>query len=159
PSRRRTPRRGRWSGRRRARRAAWSSTSRRTRRTATARSSTTTCTRAASSGRGWRGGRRWSRARRRAAGGGIGRALPSPPSAHPRPFSMSSPAQPTRRRDVAVAAAVLIALHAALAWWYHVPALSIGHDDAVYVLLGRSLRALEYRDLYRVGTPPHAVYP
>lgn len=78
--------------------------------------------------------------------------------AHVRP-PMAIPPRPTRRRDVAAAAALLIALHAALAWWYHVPALTVGHDDAVYVLLGRSLRALEYRDLYRVGTPPHAVYP
>ncbi len=78
-----------------------------------------------------------------------------PPFARP----MSSPPRPTRRRDVAAAAALLVALHLALTWWYHVPALSIGHDDAVYVLLGRSLRALEYHDLHVVGTPPHAVYP
>ena len=58
----------------------------------------------------------------------------------------------------AVVAALLV-LHAALAWSGREIAVLTAQDDVRYMLLGRSLQGLSYRDLYLVGTPPHNVYP
>ncbi len=56
-------------------------------------------------------------------------------------------------------AALLLLLHAALAWGAREPGLLTAQDDARYMLLGRALRDFTYRDLYLVGQPLHGVYP
>lgn len=56
-------------------------------------------------------------------------------------------------------AAGLLALHAALAWYLRSPGIGTGNDDAVYVLLARSLRSWSYGDLFYVGVPTEAQYP
>jgi hypothetical protein len=56
-------------------------------------------------------------------------------------------------------AAALIAMHALLAWTQRVVTITTGNDDAVYLLLARSLRGGQYRDLFLVGTPVHSQYP
>ncbi|MEZ4586210.1 MAG: hypothetical protein R2909_07405 [Gemmatimonadales bacterium] len=64
-----------------------------------------------------------------------------------------------RRGPITVAALALLALHGALAWLLRPAALRTANDDAVYLLLGRALRQLSYRDLFLVGTPVQAQYP
>ena len=56
-------------------------------------------------------------------------------------------------------AAVLLLVHAALAWGGREVALLTAQDDGRYMLLARSLRDFTYRDLYLVGQPLHGVYP
>jgi hypothetical protein len=46
-----------------------------------------------------------------------------------------------------------------LAWSVRVPAITTGNDDAVYLLLARSLRTGRYIDLFYVGLPIHSQYP
>ncbi len=58
-----------------------------------------------------------------------------------------------------VAATLLLALHAALAWSLRVPGLTTGHDDAWYLALARAVRLGTYADLPIVGTPTHSMYP
>ncbi len=53
----------------------------------------------------------------------------------------------------------LLALHAALAWYLTTPGVGTGNDDAVYLLLARSLREWGYADLFYVGTPAQSQYP
>ncbi len=53
----------------------------------------------------------------------------------------------------------LLALHALLSWWLRPPAITTGHDDAIYLLLGRGLIHGSYRNFWLVGTPPHGMYP
>jgi hypothetical protein len=54
-------------------------------------------------------------------------------------------------------AGVIVVLHVAVAWLGRVPALFA--DQALYVALARSLRALEYREIFHVGAPAHRMYP
>lgn len=56
-------------------------------------------------------------------------------------------------------AAGLLALHAALAWYLRSPGIGTGNDDAVYLLLARSLRNWSYADLFYVGAPIESQYP
>jgi 4-amino-4-deoxy-L-arabinose transferase-like glycosyltransferase len=56
-------------------------------------------------------------------------------------------------------AALLLLLHAALAWAVRVPSITTGNDDAVYLLLARALREGGYHDAYYVGAPIHSQYP
>ncbi|HEV8611897.1 MAG TPA: hypothetical protein VGQ73_00215, partial [Gemmatimonadales bacterium] len=76
-----------------------------------------------------------------------------------------SPVDPTgapsgrRAAVVIILAGLLLGLHALLAWWLRAPAITTGHDDAVYLLLARSLRHFSYHDAWLVGTPPEAQYP
>jgi 4-amino-4-deoxy-L-arabinose transferase-like glycosyltransferase len=56
-------------------------------------------------------------------------------------------------------AALLLALHAALAWQGRAVGISTGNDDAWYLLLARALRRLTYTDFHVLGTPPHMQYP
>lgn len=58
-----------------------------------------------------------------------------------------------------VAAAVLLAAHAVLAWHLRVPSITTGNDDAAYVLLARSLREGSYNSIYLAGAPLHVQYP
>jgi hypothetical protein len=39
------------------------------------------------------------------------------------------------------------------------PGILLGHNDAMYVALGESLRHFNYRELWYAGTPAHAMYP
>ncbi len=65
----------------------------------------------------------------------------------------------TDERLLWAVAAVLLLVHAALAWGAREPGLLTAQDDARYILLGRALRDFTYRDLYLVGQPLHGVYP
>ncbi|MDQ3697932.1 MAG: hypothetical protein M3373_07895 [Gemmatimonadota bacterium] len=56
-------------------------------------------------------------------------------------------------------AALFVTLHALIAWHTRVPSITTGNDDALYLLLARSLRALTYRDLWDAATPWHSQYP
>jgi hypothetical protein len=57
------------------------------------------------------------------------------------------------------AAALLLVLHAWLAWTIRIPAITTGGDDAALLALARALREGSYRELWTVGTPIHAMYP
>lgn len=54
--------------------------------------------------------------------------------------------------------AVLI-LHAVLAWLSRPGGMLTGQDDAVYIMLARGIRSLQYHDLYALGAPRHGLYP
>src|SRR5882672_8450368 len=71
---------------------------------------------------------------------------------------MARAALPTHRRWM-LAAVGLLAVHAALAWWLRAPAISTGHDDAIYLLLGRDLLRGSYRNFWLTGAPFHGLYP
>lgn len=58
-----------------------------------------------------------------------------------------------------VPAALVLIVHAALAWLARAPGVRTGEDDAIYVLLGRALRGFQYRELFRVDAPIHTMYP
>lgn len=64
-----------------------------------------------------------------------------------------------QRRLAWVLAIVLVLVHAGLAWLSRPSAVATGNDDALYLLLGRSLRSLHYLDAHIVGTPIHSQYP
>ncbi len=53
----------------------------------------------------------------------------------------------------------LLAVHALLAWWTRAPGVLTEADDAVYILLARSLQSFGYHDLFQVGEPWHRQYP
>lgn len=46
-----------------------------------------------------------------------------------------------------------------LAWITRSPGIATGRDDAKYILLARSLRHFHYREIWRIGVPPHGEYP
>jgi hypothetical protein len=56
-------------------------------------------------------------------------------------------------------ALVLLVVHALVAWLARAPGILLGHNDAMYVLLGESLRTFTYREVWYANTPPHAMYP
>lgn len=56
-------------------------------------------------------------------------------------------------------AAALLVGHGVLAWVGRGPGILTRQDDALYIILARSLLKGSYRDLHRVGTPLHALYP
>lgn len=59
-----------------------------------------------------------------------------------------------------IAVATLLLTHAVLVWQSRIPAVTpSSNDDALYLLLGRSLRSFHYLDVHVVGTPVHAQYP
>lgn len=64
-----------------------------------------------------------------------------------------------RNHAVHLLAIALLALHAALAWVGRPAGVATRQDDAVYLLLARSLREFGYQNLYYVNTPPHGLYP
>ena len=65
----------------------------------------------------------------------------------------------TLRLCWAVAITLLIT-HATLAWLGRIPAVTpAANDDALYLLLAKSLRAFQYVDQHVVGSPGHAQYP
>ncbi len=53
----------------------------------------------------------------------------------------------------------LLALHVVLAWVIREPGITVRNDDALYLLLARSLADGQFRDLHLAGSPPHALYP
>lgn len=57
------------------------------------------------------------------------------------------------------AAVLLLGVHAALAWVLRAPALTAGHDDALYLNLADALRQLRYVDLHYPHEPVHSQYP
>jgi len=54
---------------------------------------------------------------------------------------------------------VLLGIHALLAWLARSPAILTIGDDAKYLLLARSLRALRYSSVWEIGQPAHLDYP
>ena len=56
-------------------------------------------------------------------------------------------------------ALVLLVTHATVAWLARAPGILLGHNDAMYVVLGESLRGFTYREMWYANTPPHAMYP
>jgi hypothetical protein len=56
-------------------------------------------------------------------------------------------------------AGALIATYALLTWLGRMPGIWTGQDDVQYLLLSRSLRAFQYREMFRVDTPIPAMYP
>jgi hypothetical protein len=58
-----------------------------------------------------------------------------------------------------VAAGILLAVHAALAWSLRSPSLTTNNDHSTYVWLSRALRDGQYREIWRLGTPLHTQYP
>lgn len=55
--------------------------------------------------------------------------------------------------------AVLVTIHVVLAWLGRQPAVTTGHDDALYLALGRALRGFSYEELHYVPSAWHAQYP
>lgn len=62
-------------------------------------------------------------------------------------------------RVVWTVAILLILAHIAVAWIGRPVGITTIQDDAHYVLLGKSLRAFEYRDAFFPGSALHAKYP
>jgi hypothetical protein len=62
-------------------------------------------------------------------------------------------------RALLAAVALCLVVHVVLAWLVRQPVVASANDDALYLLLGRALRAGTYRDLHVVGTPWHSQYP
>ena len=58
-----------------------------------------------------------------------------------------------------LAAAALLLLSLSLGWITRAPEISIGGDEATYILLSRSLEHGSYRDEFLPGSPLHAKYP
>lgn len=63
------------------------------------------------------------------------------------------------RRLPPLGALALVALHMAAAWKLRRPGITTGNDDALYVLLSRSIRHLTYSDTHLLDAPPHVQYP
>ncbi len=58
-----------------------------------------------------------------------------------------------------VIAAAFILTHAVLAWESRNAGVTHSNDDALYMLLGRELGHLSYRETFRIGSPMHGQYP
>ncbi len=56
-------------------------------------------------------------------------------------------------------AALFLVGHGWIAWLLHSTTLRTGNDDALYLLLARSLRQMSYRDFHVFGSPVHSQYP
>lgn len=67
--------------------------------------------------------------------------------------------QGNRDRRVTVGAALLLGMHAVLAWLMRPASIAAGNDDAVYLLLARALRQGHYRELFYLDAPVHSQYP
>jgi hypothetical protein len=78
-----------------------------------------------------------------------------------------APVEPaTSERDILTqrlcwaAAITLLVTHATLAWLGRIPAVTpAANDDALYLLLARSLSSFHYVDQHVIGSPGHAQYP
>lgn len=55
--------------------------------------------------------------------------------------------------------ALLLALHATLAWLGRAPGILAGEDDSRYIALARSLRGGQYREIWAPDAPAHHMYP
>jgi hypothetical protein len=58
-----------------------------------------------------------------------------------------------------VVAIALLCTHAVLAYLARAQAITTGNDDALYLLLARSVRSFRYLDSHLVGAPLHSQYP
>jgi hypothetical protein len=67
--------------------------------------------------------------------------------------------QPWHERRFEVLVLLLLAVHVVLAWLRRPRGIRTGQDDAIYIMLARSLRNGGYNDLYLVGEPFHHLYP
>ncbi|HEX5072845.1 MAG TPA: glycosyltransferase family 39 protein [Gemmatimonadaceae bacterium] len=76
---------------------------------------------------------------------------------HPSAFESSTPTTLIGRHKMLLAA--LLAGHGLLAWQLRARGIFTFGDDAAYLLLGRSLRAFNYREPYFVGNPVAARFP
>lgn len=83
---------------------------------------------------------------------------PSAPSGRPEPRTDLSGAQPWSSVEVGLLALVLI-VHVVLAWLIREPGITYRNDDALYLLLSRSLKNLQYLNTYLVESTPHTQYP
>ncbi|MGH7658052.1 MAG: glycosyltransferase family 39 protein, partial [Gemmatimonadales bacterium] len=74
---------------------------------------------------------------------------------------MTEPAEPQYSLKVwhlAVAMA-LVVVHLVFAWLTRVPSITVGNDDALYLLLSQSVQSFQYLNAHIVGAPPHGQYP
>ncbi len=55
--------------------------------------------------------------------------------------------------------ALVLVAHAVLAWLIREPGITYRNDDALYLLLSRSLKQLQYVNLYLAEQTPHTQYP
>lgn len=76
-----------------------------------------------------------------------------------RPRFLMRDAPRRSQNRVLVLAALLVALHVALAWVSRSPGISWGEDDATYVLLGREILHGQYAERWDVEAPVHTRYP
>lgn len=67
--------------------------------------------------------------------------------------------EPSWRWPHWTAVAALLAVAFSAGWWIRSPEVSIGGDEATYIILSHSLENGQYRDEFLPGTPPHAKYP
>jgi len=58
-----------------------------------------------------------------------------------------------------VTVGLLLLLHASIVWLLRAPAVATANDDAIYLMLARSLRHFAYLDAHVVGSPVHSLYP
>jgi len=63
------------------------------------------------------------------------------------------------RRWMPIAAGAMVLLYAVLSWLQRAPAVTTRNDDALYILLARSIQAGHYGQPFLVGAPPHLHYP
>ena len=62
-------------------------------------------------------------------------------------------------RLTSIVVVMLLLTHMVLAWVVRSQAITTGNDDALYLLLARSLRSFHYLDSHLPGAPLHAQYP
>jgi len=77
--------------------------------------------------------------------------LADPPSDAPRSIRWSV------HHWIAVAAILMASM--SVGWWSRAPEVSIGGDEATYIILSHSIDQARYNDEFLLGTPPHAKYP
>jgi len=81
-----------------------------------------------------------------------------------RPITLADPSshapRPMRWRVHHWIAVVFILITSVtVAWWSRAPEVSIGGDEATYIILSHSLDNARYNDEFILGTPKHAKYP
>lgn len=68
--------------------------------------------------------------------------------------------EPATRSRIAIGfIGLAVVTHVWLAWSARDPGIMTGQDDAQYLILGQSIRAGGYHELFRVDRPVHALYP
>jgi Dolichyl-phosphate-mannose-protein mannosyltransferase len=77
----------------------------------------------------------------------------------PRSLSADDPSHRGGARVSSSIAFILLIAHAVLAWLARTPGILTTSDDATYILLARSLRDFQYREIFRIDEPFHRMYP